>query len=83
MENEGQGHNIVRVDSLQNLVVQLNQPEVKVPPFIYVTTWPRPERLSVETYIRMSALPQEVQEQVREHVSGAVIVSPEGIEPST
>lgn len=77
------GHNIARVDSLQNLVVQLNQPEEKVPPFVYVTVWPKPERLSVETFVRMGALSPELQAQVREHVRGAIIVSPAGIEPAT
>lgn len=67
------GHNITNVASLQNLVVRLDRPEEKVPPFIYVTTWPTPEQLKIETFIRVESLPAELQAQIREHVRGAKI----------
>ena len=70
------GHNIVNVASLQNLIVRLEEPEEKIPPFIYVTTWPSPETTCVETFVRIETLPPELQVQIREHVRGAIIVDP-------
>lgn len=67
------GHNIVNVASLQNLIVRLDQPESKVPPFIYVTTWPDPRDLNVETFVRVESLPPKLQAEIREHVSGVKI----------
>ena len=72
-ENIPSTHNVVGVDTLQNLIVRLNQPESVAPALIYVMTWQDPRQTNVETFVRIETLPPELQMQIREHVRGAKI----------